>query len=141
LALQPESTSATKARRIGIRIRVLQFDGDEAGAEESLAQLAIGFNSARHDVVGAVAAMTNSVFYRNISADHAFNCKLPRKNTSMKHVKVCSACGKPVTVASVSCLWCGQSKTWFSGRLLATLKARVLSMIGFLVKRGRTLRT
>src|ERR1700722_7283727 len=30
---------------IGIRIHVLQFNGDEAGAQETLAQLAIGFNS------------------------------------------------------------------------------------------------
>jgi hypothetical protein len=28
---------------IGIRIRVLQFNGDEAGAQESLARSAIGF--------------------------------------------------------------------------------------------------
>ena len=41
MALQPESASATKARRIGIRIRVLQFNGDEAGAQESLVYLAI----------------------------------------------------------------------------------------------------
>jgi hypothetical protein len=36
---------------IGIRIRVLQFIGDEAGAQESLAQLAIGFNSSGRGVL------------------------------------------------------------------------------------------
>ena len=55
----------------------------------------------------------------------------------MRHVNVCSACGKPQSVASVTCLWCGQPKKLFSGRLVAILKA-VLSGIAFLVKRGRT---
>ena len=41
------------------------------------------------------------------------------------------------SVASVTCLWCGQPKKLFSGRLVAILKA-VLSGIAFLVKRGRT---
>jgi hypothetical protein len=50
-------------------------------------------------------------------------------------VNVCSACGKPESVASVTCLWCGQPKKLFSGRLVAMLKA-VLSGIGFLLKRG-----
>jgi hypothetical protein len=31
--LQPESTSATKARRIGIRIRVLPFNGSRRTSE------------------------------------------------------------------------------------------------------------
>jgi hypothetical protein len=57
--LQPESTSATKARMIGIRIRVLQFNGDEAGAQESLAQSAIGFNSSeRRGPADAVAVLS-----------------------------------------------------------------------------------
>ena len=58
----------------------------------------------------------------------------------MGHVSVCLACGKPTTVASVKCLWCGQPKKLFSGRLVATLKSAVLSMIGFLARRGRALR-
>jgi hypothetical protein len=41
LALQAASASPTKARRIGIRIRVLQFNGDEAGVQESGVYLAI----------------------------------------------------------------------------------------------------
>src|ERR1700733_13376225 len=62
------------------------------------------------------------------------------RTLSMRHVKVCSACGKPTTVASTSCLWCGQPKKLFSFPLVATLKAAVLVMMGFLVRRGRTSR-
>jgi hypothetical protein len=58
----------------------------------------------------------------------------------MRHENVCSACGKPTTVASVSCLWCGQRKKLFSGHLVATFKAVVLSMFGFLAKRVHSLR-
>jgi len=53
----------------------------------------------------------------------------------MQREKVCSACGKPTTVASVTCLWCGQPKTLFAGRLKASVKAVWLFVIGFLVKR------
>jgi hypothetical protein len=79
-------------------------------------------------------------FHGNISADGAFNFEPPGKNPSMRHVKVCSACGKPESVASVTCLWCGQPKKLFSGRLAAMLKA-VLSGIGFLLKRGGAVRS
>ena len=75
--------------------------------------------------------------YRNISADSAFTSEPPGKNPPMRHVNVCSACGKPQSVASVTCLWCGQPKKLFSGRLVAIWKA-VLSGIAFLVKRART---
>jgi hypothetical protein len=81
--------------------------------------------------------MQSASFYGNISADGAFKFEPPGKNPSMRHVNVCSACGKPESVASVTCLWCGQPRKLFSGRLVAILKA-VLSSIGFLVKRGRT---
>ena len=57
----------------------------------------------------------------------------------MRHVKVCSACGKPTTVASTSCLWCGQPKKLFSFPLVATLKAAVLVMMGFLSDVGALL--
>src|SRR5579871_66517 len=65
---------------------------------------------------------------RNISADIAFNRRgsSQRKNTAMRHVNVCSACGKPLTVASASCLWCGQPKALFSGQFVARLKAALL---------------
>jgi len=79
--------------------------------------------------------MKSASIYGNISADGAFTFESPGKNPSMRHVKVCSACGKPQSVASVTCLWCGQPKKLFSGRLVAMLKA-VLSGIGFLLKRG-----
>ena len=55
----------------------------------------------------------------------------------MRRAKVCSACGKPTTVASVSCLWCGHRKALFSGRLLASLKGAALFMVGLLTRRGR----
>jgi hypothetical protein len=79
--------------------------------------------------------MKSASFYGNIWADGAFNFAPPGKNPSMRHVKVCSACGKPQSVASVTCLWCGEPKKLFSGRLAGILKA-VLSGIGFLLKRG-----
>jgi hypothetical protein len=81
--------------------------------------------------------MQSANVYGNIWADGAFTFAPPGKNLSMRHVKVCSACGKPQSVASVTCLWCGQPKRLFSGRMAAVLKA-VLSGIGFLFKRGRT---
>ena len=81
--------------------------------------------------------MQSASFYGNILADGAFSCEPPGKNPSMRHVNVCSACGKPQSVASVTCLWCGKSKKLFSGRLVAIFKA-VLSGIGFLFRRGRT---
>jgi len=81
-------------------------------------------------------AMPSASFYGNIWADGTFKFEPPGKNPSMRHVNVCSACGKPQSVASVTCLWCGQPKKLFSGRLVAILKA-VLAGIGFLVKRGR----
>jgi hypothetical protein len=81
--------------------------------------------------------MKSTNVYGNNWADGAFIVAPPGKNPFMRHVKVCSACGKPQSVASVTCLWCGQPKKLFSGRLAAILKA-VLSGIGFLFKRGRT---
>ena len=54
----------------------------------------------------------------------------------MRRVKVCSACGKPATVASTSCLWCGQPKRLFSGHIAATLKAAFLFMIGLMTRRS-----
>jgi hypothetical protein len=80
--------------------------------------------------------MQSASSYGNIWADGAFSFEPPGKSPSMRHVNVCSACGKPQSVASVTCLWCGQPKKLFSGRLAAILKA-VLSGIGFLFKRGR----
>jgi hypothetical protein len=53
----------------------------------------------------------------------------------MRLPKLCSACGKPTTVASASCLWCGQPKRLFTGRVVAKFKAIVLFMVGFLIRR------
>jgi len=45
---------------IGIRIRVLQFNGDEAGAQESLVYLALKFNSSRRGGSPSWAAEASS---------------------------------------------------------------------------------
>ena len=55
MALQPASANATKARIIGIRIRVVQFNGVEAGAPESVGRSAIGFNSSKRAILHSTA--------------------------------------------------------------------------------------
>jgi hypothetical protein len=53
----------------------------------------------------------------------------------MRPAKLCSACGKPTTVASTSCLWCGQPKRLFTAQAVARFKAILLFMMGFLIRR------
>ena len=119
-----------------LAVRQIASFGDPQALKE--AALAAALIESVPAVVGLrLRRMKSASFYGNIWADGAFNFAPPGKNPSMRHVKVCSACGKPQSVASVTCLWCGQPKKLFSGRLVAILKA-VLSGIGFLFKRGRT---
>jgi hypothetical protein len=113
------------------------------GDQQALKEAALAPNSSRRLLLWWALRqrrMLSASFYGNISADGAFNFEPQGKNPSMRHVNVCSACGKPESVASVTCLWCGQPKKLFSGRLVAILKA-VLSGIGFLVKRGGAVRS
>ena len=105
------------------------------GNQQALKEAALASNPSRRLLLWWALRLQSASFHGNISADGAFNFEPPGKNPSMRHVNVCSACGKPESVASVTCLWCGQPKKLFSGRLVAMLKA-VLSGIGFLLKRG-----
>jgi hypothetical protein len=106
------------------------------GDQQALKEAALASKPVALAPTSELRRMRSASFYGNIWADGAFTFAPPGKNPSMRHVKVCSACGKPQSVASVTCLWCGEPKKLFSGRLLAVLKA-VLSGIGFLFKRGR----
>jgi hypothetical protein len=52
----------------------------------------------------------------------------------MRRLTVCAGCGKPLTVASAECLWCGRPKGFVYRAIFAVLKAlRVLA--GLLVAR------
>lgn len=56
----------------------------------------------------------------------------------MRRIKPCPACGKPLTIASMKCLWCGQPKTLISGRIIAGLMVCFSLLTGLLVAfRGR----
>ena len=57
----------------------------------------------------------------------------------MRRVRTCEACGKPLTIASSKCLWCGQPKRLFSRRIVAGLMAGLSFVAGVLaVLRLRT---
>jgi hypothetical protein len=55
---------------------------------------------------------------------------IPLEETPMRRVRVCSACGKPLTIARTTCLWCGQPKRQFSRSIIAGLVAGLSFIAG-----------
>jgi hypothetical protein len=67
--------------------------------------------------IGSFFRVNGSFLSQGAFLTHTF-----REGTAMRRIRVCSACGKPTTIASASCLWCGQKKRFFSGRIFAGVK-------------------